>query len=340
MTMKPAAVIALLICSLAAAQAPARTWTVCPANSKLQGCDFKGDKALPDAIDKAVSDDTIKIRAGRYAPASYKDLPYGKLQIRGYALIDGKNLSLIGEPGAVLDGSTQMTASGIVVNRATVTIRDLEITGFRYEIEEDDIYDGHGIFLIDSKARIDNVTISRFQKMGLTGRGDSLLDVSNLRILDGHVGIWLHETAYLRLRNGIVRGNHSSGLSAYDNSVAHIANSAFDGNDRYGLYANQQAALFVTDSIVQRNKLGGAYSLSESRISLDYSVLFGNAKDSEVKDNGQVRLGANLVATDPMIDADYRLRAGSPLAGKGDPDLHDASGALLQIGPIALPSTR
>ena len=247
----------------------ARTWTVCPATAATSGCDFKGDKALPEAVARASGGDTIRIRAGRYTPVAYQDVPFEDLVVRSFVVIDGKDLSLVGEKGVVLAGNDKLPTSAIVVRNANVSISHVEITGFRYEIEEDKIYDGHGIFVIDSKARIDDVTISKFQKMGLSGRGDTQLDVSNLRVLDGHVGVWLHENAYLRLRNSVFRGNDSSAITAYDSSAAHISGSTVEGNARYGLYANQQAAVFAVSTKVAGNKLGNVNALAESRIRLE-----------------------------------------------------------------------
>jgi hypothetical protein len=252
--------------SSAARQREARVWNVCPASATASDCDFKGDQGIPDAIAGARDGDTIQIRAGRYTPRAYLDVPFRDLVVRAFVVIDDKDIALVGERDVVIAGNDKMPMSAIVVRNAEVSISHLDITGFNYQIEEDKIYDGHGIFVIDSKARIDDVTISKFQKMGLTGRGDTQLDVSNLRVLDGHVGVWLHETAYLRLRNALVRGNDSSAITAYDNSAAHISGSTVEGNARYGLYANQQAAVFVSNTKVAGNKLGDVNALAESHI--------------------------------------------------------------------------
>lgn len=252
--------------SSAARQREARTWTVCSAPGAASDCDFKGDQAIPDAVARASNGDTIQIRAGRYTPRAYQDVPFRELVVRAFVVIDDKDIALVGEQGVILAGNDKLPTSAIVVRNADVSISHLDITGFRYRIEEDQIYDGHGIFVIDSKARIDDVTISKFQKMGLTGRGDTQLDVSNLRVLDGHVGVWLHENAYLRLRNALVRGNNSSAITAYDSSAAHISGSTVEGNARYGLYANQQAAVFVINTKVAGNKLGDVNALADSRI--------------------------------------------------------------------------
>ena len=201
-------------------------------------------------------------------------------------MVDGKDLSIVGEPGTVLDGSTKLAAAAIVVRNAAVTLRQLEITGFRYEVEEDDFYEGHGIFVIDGRARIEDVTIRNFRKMGLTGRGDTLLDVSRLKVLDGHVGIWLQETAHLRLRDSIVRGNDSAAIAAYESSVAHVSGSVFEGNLDDGLYTEQQAAIYATDCRILRNKPYGAHATDDSRIWIEGGVVYGNDKPTGAEKAG------------------------------------------------------
>jgi hypothetical protein len=208
----------------------------------------------------------------------------------------------------------------------------MTLTGFKFDVEEDEIYEGHGIFVIDSRVRIRDVTIEKYQKMGLTGRGDTILDVDGLRILDGHVAIWLHETAYLRLSNAVIRGNDSSGIAAYDNSTAHIANSVFDRNIDDGLYGEHEATIYATNSIFLNNKPYVARATGNSRIWVGFSSMFGNENTLIAKDAAVVRKGANVIEQDPKLDADYRQQPQSPLAGKGDPDFGSPSGRPSPIG--------
>lgn len=292
----------LSVCQLAAAadRTPrARTYVVCPEEARARGCDFKGDAGIQAAVDRAASGDTIVLKAGRYAPISRRDVPYKDFIVRGYVVIENKDLSLVGETGTVLNGSTKLPAAAIVVHNATVTLRQLEITGFRWEVEEDDFYDGHGIFVIDGRARIEDVTIRNYKKMGLTGRGDTLLDVSRLKVLDGHVAIWLHETAHLRLRDSVVRGNDSSAIAAYDHSVAHASGSIFEGNLDDGLYTDQQAAIYASHCKILRNKPYGAHAIGESRIWISDSVVFGNDKSTGTEGTALVKLGPNVSESDP-----------------------------------------
>ncbi|MEB2590013.1 hypothetical protein SOP87_30780, partial [Bacillus cereus] len=107
--------------------------------SHQSGCEFHGDAGIQSAIDHAANGDTVLIRAGRYSPVAYRDIPYKDFVVRGYIVIDGKNLSVVGESGTLLDGGSGLAATAIVVRHAQVALRNLEIAGFRYEIEEDDI---------------------------------------------------------------------------------------------------------------------------------------------------------------------------------------------------------
>lgn len=312
----------LLLASLIPqADAATRTLVVCPADAPGPGCNFEGGSGIQAAVDAASNGDTIVLRPGRYLASAFRDVPFKIHTIRGFVVVADKTLTIAAEPGAVLDGSAGPPTTAIVAHRADLTVNRLTITGFRYDQQDDEIYEGHGLFAIDSRVRIDEVTIERFQKMGLTGRGATLIDASRLRLLDGHVAIWLRESAYLRLRDSLVRGNDGSGVAAYAQTAAHIANCVFDGNLDDGLYTDDQATIFVANSLVLNSKPIGANAVGSSRILIDHGGMFGNQVNVGTKDQGQVTLGAAVVTENPRLDANYRPRADSPLIGKGDPEL-------------------
>jgi hypothetical protein len=302
-----------------------KTHIVCPTQALAADCAFSGGSGIQAAIDAAGDGDTIRIRPGTYTPASVRDVPYKIHTIRGFVVVDGKRLALIGEPGAVLDGSAGPRTTGLVLHRANVEVQGLAFTGFKFDVEEDEIYEGHGIFAIDSRVQIRDVTIEKYQKMGLTGRGNSDLDAQNVRIVDGHVAIWLDEHAHLRLDNALIRGNDSAGIAAYNNASAHVANSVFDRNLDDGLYGEQDATIYATNSIFLNNKPYVARATENSRIWVGYSALFGNEGGLFAKDAALVSKGANVIEQDPKLDAQYRAQPGSPLEGKGDPNLGEAA---------------
>ena len=309
-----------------------KTHIVCPVAALAPDCAFSGGGGIQAAVDAAADGDTVQIRPGTYTTNAVRDVPYKIHTIRGFVVIDGKRLSLVGEPGAVLDGSAGPRTTGLVIHRSTVDVRGLTLTGFKFDVEEDEIYEGHGIFAIDSRVRVRDVTIEKYQKMGLTGRGHTNLDVEGLRILDGHVAIWLDEYAHLRMSNAVIRGNDSAGVAAYTNSVAHVTNSVFDRNLDDALYGEQDATIYATNSIFLSNKPYVAHATGNSKIWVGYSALFGNENALLAKDSAVVRKGANLIEGDPRLDAEYRPQAGSPLAGKGDPEFGTPVGSASRIG--------
>lgn len=300
---------------LAGAACPAlgATLVACPAGTAAKGCTYKGDGAIQHAIDRAADGDIVLVRAGVYTPRAYRDLPYKEIIVRAFVAVDGKHLTIQGEKGAVLDGSAGLPTTAIGLKNADVTISGLAITGFRFDIEEDEIYEGHGIFAVDSRARISGVTISRYQKMGLTGRGDTILDVRDLQVRDGHVATWLYEGAYLRLDGAIFRNNDSSAVAAFNDSVAHLAHIAVDRSADDGLYTADDAAIFVSDSLIVGSKPIALNATGKSRIVGRNLALHGNATDTS--ETGVTLQG--VIAGDPRVDAEYRPLADSPIAGKG-----------------------
>ena len=189
------------------------------------------------------------------------------------------------------------------------------------------------MFLIDADVAVSDVTLENIEKMALTARGTSQVRADRLFIQDGHVGIWLEESASLRLDDSIVKHNESAGICAYGHASAKIYNSVFDGNHDDGIYGDGHAVLRVTDSLVLRNAPFGVRGTKSSRVWVGYSVLFANQHAiSHGRGENRVMRGHGLIEADPEVDAQYRARAGSPLDAGGDPGQHDERGALLPIG--------
>jgi nitrous oxidase accessory protein NosD len=251
------------------------TWTVCPAAAT--GCQFEGMDGLQRAVDRAADGDTIRLRGGRYVPQGTRDVPYDKLTIRGAVLLDGRRLTLRGDDGVTFDGSAGTPSSAIVVRGGRVSLQNLRIEGYRAANTEDDTYDGHGLFFIDADADVEDVTIVGVAKMALTARGGSQVRAHRLQILDGHVGIWLEETARLALDEATVRNNDSAGICAYGKSSARIRRSTFEANRDDGVYTEGQATIEVLESEVTRNAPYGLRAVGQSRITSTRNRLDANA---------------------------------------------------------------
>ncbi|HEV8329924.1 MAG TPA: right-handed parallel beta-helix repeat-containing protein [Steroidobacteraceae bacterium] len=309
--------------------ASAKTLTVCAAGPPRADCEYAGPRAIQAAVDRSVDGDTVLLRAGTYVPESFTDVPYKKYVIRGYVAIRDKRISVVGEPGAVLDGASGPPVAAIVVEGGEVSLRGLTLRNFRAGNAEDDLYEGHGVFVIDAAATLADTTIEKYAKMALTGRGTARLLASQVRILDGHVAIWLEESAHLHLCNSIVRNNDSAGIAAYANSSANVYNSVFDQNRDDGLYAEDDAAIFATNSLLLHNAPYAVRVIGNARAWVAYSVLFGNAaKGSEPQGKQSIRWGEQVIDRDPQTGADYALQPPLP----GDPDVRSPRGVASMIG--------
>lgn len=313
-------------------EALTKTLVVCPAAGR--GCDFSGKLGIQAAVDAAVDGDVVKLKAGVYQPEKFRDVPYKQYVIRSFVAVERKRIELIGEPGAVLDGTGGPPLSALVVRDADIAIRNLTIRNFRAGEKEDDLYEGHGIFVIDSRADLRNVNIERYEKMALTGRGSTLLTASELRIVDGHVAIWLEETTHLHLCNALIRNNDSAGVAAYGNASATIYNSVFDDNKDDGLYAAGDASILATNSLLLHNKPFAVRVIDNARATVMHSVLFANEQRVSTPEGTQnLKLGAGVLFDDPRVGANYQFA--KPI--EGDPDVRAIDGGKsgVGLGPIA-----
>ncbi|HEX7011329.1 MAG TPA: right-handed parallel beta-helix repeat-containing protein [Steroidobacteraceae bacterium] len=328
--------LSVSIALLMSTTASARTLTACPAGVD-KGCDFTGHSAIQAAIDRAADGDVVRVRAGVYTPEKFIDIAYKQYVLRGALAIQHKRISVQGEQGAVLDGAGGPPVSGIVVNGGEVTLTNLVLRNLRAGDPEDDLYEGHGIFAVDAVVNVRDVTIEKYQKMGLIGRGSSLVTASNVRIQDGHVAVWLEESSHLRLCNSVVRNNDSAGVAAYANSSASIYNSVFDRHLDDGLYADDDASLFITNSLVLNSKPYGVRVVGNARAVARYSAFFGNeAKASSPEGKQSILWGPGISEADPKVSSSYRLPA--PL--DGDPDVRTAELGKSRIGLSSVAACR
>lgn len=292
----------------AQAEPPARdrSWSVCARAA--QGCDFSGATALQAAVDRAADGDRILLRAGIHRPRGTRDVAFGDLVIRGAVVIEGKQLSIAGEEGTVLEGSADEPASALVLHDGQLQLSRLTIRNFHHADAEDDIYDGHGVFVIDGQAGIEQVAINGLPKMALSIRGDSRVDSSQLSVKGGHIGVWIEENAVATLEATHFSDNDSAGVAAYQQAQVTIRNSVFENHADDAVYSAGEARIEVNDSILTGNSPYALRAEDSGHIAVDRSYLRHNARDfSASTGSASVSVGANMLDTDPRAST-ARLR--------------------------------
>ena len=272
-----ASVFAMIAVGVAGCSAQVVEHVVCATEGN--GCDFVGNRALQMAVDAADSGDIIRLRVGNYQPDGFRDVAYEDVIVRGHVLVDAKDLRIVGEDGAVLDGGSGDRASAIVVTNASVDIENLTIRDFRPESSDDDIYDGHGVFVVDGNARISSVRFERIPKMAVSLRGDSTVVLHDSHLLDGHVGTWTEEAAMLEVRDSVFRNNDSAGIAAYASSAVRVTGSIFESNLDDGVYAAENAVIDVSSSTFLKNRPYAIRSVDNAQIRVTSSRFIDNAAD-------------------------------------------------------------
>lgn len=304
----------------------AETLVVCPGEAAVDDC-YTGDRAIQEAVDAASDGDTVLVKAGIYRPGAYRDVSFLDFRVRGYVLVDNKSLHLVGEAGTVLDGGEGLASSAFVIYGSNVTLENFLVRNFKVSSSEDDLYDGHGIFIIDSDARITDVTVENVEKMAFSIRGDSAVVASRIRLADNHLGIWMEENGQLTLENAVIRNSESAGVAVYDTSATEIFNSLFERNLDDGIYAENNAVVHVTNSIVMYNEPYGLRAVDGSHITAEYSILYANNAFAN-----SLTTESAVIDADPRLDREYRPLPGSPALDGGDPDIRDRDDSLSDIG--------
>jgi len=324
--------IAAVLLSLCAATLQAAEWRVCALGSAEASCDLRGYPGLQQAVDRAGTGDRINIGAGVYTPENFRDVSYGELVIRGGVLIEGKTLELRGEPGAILDGSAGPAVSALLIHNSSVEVGDLEIRSFKIGLAEDDLYDGHGIFIIDSKVTVHDTQLTHIPKMSVSVFGESQVVLSRVRVQNGHVGVWVEGKSIVRVENSLFRNNDSAGVAAYDHSTTEIYNSVFEANLDDGVFAKENATVTLINSILVGNKPYAVRAEEQATISVDYCAFYGNESLFFPQSaGGRLTAGEHIYLENPGLGADYR--PGDHFQpSRGDPAIHDRDGSVSDIG--------
>ncbi|MBL8271293.1 right-handed parallel beta-helix repeat-containing protein [Steroidobacter sp.] len=318
--------LALLV---GAASAADRPLIVCPTGAKNKECAFFGGTGIQEAVDRATDGSTVLLKPGIYSPQRYRDTRYKRFIIRGFVTIHRKNLRLIGEPGAILDGAGGPAVSALVIEGGNVGVSSLTLRNFHAVEPMDDLFDGSGMHIIDASAVLSDITFERYAKMAVNARGSALVTATRLRMQDGFVAVMMAESAHMRLCNSIIRRHAAAGVASYANSTLSIYNSVVDSNGDDGLYAVANAEIFATNSLILRNKPYAVRVNDNARVWVGHSVVFGNESNIFSPAGKQlVTFGPGVLESDPKADSNYAL----PSILAGDPDVRDLSGEKSRIG--------
>lgn len=321
--------ILLLMISLSV---QAGEWRVCPDGNEDSRCPFKGYSGLQMAIDQARDGDRVILSTGIYQPQDFRDVPYKELVIRGGVLIEGKTLQLVGEVGAILDGSVGPKVSALLVSNSKVDIQNLEIRNFRVDQAEDDLYEGHGIFIINSEVTVKDTVLRQIPKMSLSIFGNSQVKLSRIQVLNGHVGIWMEGDSRLSVENSLFSHNDSAALAAYDQTHSEIYNSVIDSSLDDGIYAKEHATIVLKNSILVNNSPYAIRVEEEASIEFDYTAFHGNEAlfFPESASPNLVR-GEHIFLEDPALDSGYRTGSSFQLS-RGDPAIRNRDGSVSDLG--------
>jgi len=310
----------------------AGSWRVCPDDSEESSCNFKGYSGLQMAIDQAQEGDQVILSSGIYHPQDFRDVPYNELVIRGGVLIEGKTLQLVGEEGAILDGSIGPKVSGLLIHNSKVNIQNLEIRNFRVDQAEDDLYEGHGIFIINSEVTVEDTVLRKIPKMSLSIFGNSKVQLRRIQVLDGHVGIWMEGSSRLSVENSLFIHNDSAALAAYDQTHSEIYNSVIDSSLDDGVYAKENASIVLSNSILVNNKPYAIRIEEEASVEFDYMVFHGNeALYFPETPSPRLSRGEHIFLRDPELDTGYRTGSSFQLS-QGDPAIRNRDGTASNLG--------
>ncbi|MFC3053558.1 right-handed parallel beta-helix repeat-containing protein [Kordiimonas pumila] len=281
--------------------------TVCPEGSGTEGCDFIGNTAIQQAVDAASDGAVIKVMAGVYKTEAYKDAPFQEpypdhmrdVMVRAAVLVENKAVTIKGEGLVSIIGNPEMTTSAVVVHDGMLDLENISLSGFTVSEPEDPIYDGHGIFVIDSDVSLKNVSVDTLFKMALVIRGDSKVDAQNISISTSHMGLWLAENGTLTLDQAVFSGNHT-GFGAYDNSVSHVSNIVIKDSIDDGVYALGKAQVTMENALIMNNKPFAVRALDSSKVDIKSGGFYANDQLVSVAPEGaKVTLGKSVFKIQP-----------------------------------------
>ena len=276
----------------------------CPA-SGAEGSPDRPYCRVGDALASGLA--TIIVRSGTYNEAVNID----------------RAVSIIGDPGVIIDG-----ADGVAVTlsmSARATLRGLQLVSNRTALSAAG----------DTKPTIVSCTLGPSGGFGADIKGSSQLVLTRSVVKDNPSGgLRLDSTAPFRVQNNIIVRNGSptsdqGGVrleevpvgSSFANNTIVDNRASGDSNERAGLRCDRDAD--IVSSIIWGNTSATAAEPVSDRCSVRFSNIGPN-----------VAVDPLIYGEDPALTADHHLTAASPCVDRGDPDGTELTGGTAPVDDI------
>jgi hypothetical protein len=143
-------------------------------------------------------------------------------------------------------------------------------------------------------------------------------------------GFFMSRNTIFTMTNNVVAGNHANrkgGGMAFETwstePVAGVlvhntfaANDRGSGEGRIAIHLNEAyVTLALTNNLIYSHTYG-IYATDITTVQLDHTLFYGNSS-GDTGGSGTIANTASITGQDPLLDADYRLRSGSPAIDAG-----------------------
>lgn len=253
------------------AAAAGETFTICSENSG--GCDFLFGEGLQQAINSTKDGDIIVIKPGTYTLSQPQVMTSSDGQMYNcFAYVQNKAITIRGEGGAVLDGSTSLEGlNGICVDNGALVVANLELKYFRPNNSRTIIAEGNAIQVANGSLQGQALLINNNEGSGVTlekspdsSLRHSIINGNNRNGLQSSDSVTLAITNNTIVNNGML-GILLTGLTSANvvNNISHNNGRLTDGKNPTGIVAEKSANFIQLDANLSSNNTGGDYNSNE-----------------------------------------------------------------------------
>jgi hypothetical protein len=197
--------------------------------------------------------------------------------------IDGRAVTIVAEPGAVLSRDGEGVVLEIKNDGADVQISDLEITG---QTGKTGIL---GAIVLDQNAGIPKLTLTR-------------------TLVDGNQSHGIFSAGSLTVTQSTIFANQGDGISSSSNVLLTVTQSTISANQGPGIVSD--GPVTVTQSTISANRFGGIASVTGAPITVSQSTISANQGDG-ISSSSNVL----LTVSQSTISANQGIGISSPFGG-------------------------